>query len=71
MKELIMLKPDIKTCLQDRIDKPYGQFDYESNAEYYVGEWLLKAALSHIKRLESDLDSLRARYHDTRTKETH
>jgi len=71
MKELIMLKPEIKTCLQDRIDKPYGQFDYESNVEYYVGEWLLKAALSHIKRIESDLDSLRARYHDTRTKETH
>jgi hypothetical protein len=65
MKE-IMMKPDIKTCLQDRIDKPHGQFDYEYNAEYYVGDWLLKKALSHIKRLESDLDSLRARYLDSR-----
>jgi len=67
MKELIMLKPDIKTCLQNRIDQPWGQFDYESHTEFYgPHDWLHEAALNHIKRLESDLDSLRARYLDSR-----
>jgi len=60
--ELIMLKPDIKKCLQNRIDQPWGQFDYESDSEYYgPHDWLHEAALNYIKRLESDLDSLRTR----------